>query len=145
MPFFSCLSGNITDQIQAFLEVAVELKNMHRQGHDTASIGSVMRPLHQAIKDVSYTLNASPIYHRVGNNPPSGYVTPIPATPLSAALGPAALATVPNTPRETSGSQSQIEYFVNGGQPNSGEGMRTVHPFQGDRTVRYARELRGPM
>lgn len=27
-----------------------------------------------------------------------GYVTPVPATPLSAALGPAAQATVPNTP-----------------------------------------------
>ena len=38
----------------------------------------------------------------------SGYVTPVPATPLSAALGPAAQATVANTPSVTSG---QREYF----------------------------------
>ena len=41
-------------------------------------------------------------YHQYANSSLStgsiGYITPVPATPLSAALGPAAQATVPNTP-----------------------------------------------
>ncbi|OCL13312.1 hypothetical protein AOQ84DRAFT_283395 [Glonium stellatum] len=36
-----------------------------------------------------------------------GYVTPVPATPLSAALGAAAQATVPNTPNQVAGSGGQ--------------------------------------
>ena len=123
--------------------MAVELKNMHRQGHDTASIGSVMRPLHQAVKDVSRTMTESQIYQRTSGHAPSGYVTPVPATPLSAALGPAALATVPNTPREMAIIQSQNEYFVGGGtMTGAGEGLRTTHSMQGDKTIRYARDVR---
>lgn len=133
---------------RAFLEVAVECKNLHKQGHDTASLGSILRPLHQAVKDVSRTMNESPIYQRTKFNPPSGYVTPIPATPLSAALGPAALATVPNTPRETPGPQNQSEYFPSNGALSGSETMRDVprpvHSTQGDKMMRYARELRGP-
>jgi len=116
---------------------------MHKQGHDTASIGSVMRPLHQAVKDVSRTMTESPLYQRAKAHNPgsSGYVTPVPATPLSAALGPAALATVPNTPREGA-VLSQAEYFAGLGTMTA-ETLRMVHPSAGDKTVRYARDVRG--
>jgi hypothetical protein len=40
-----------------------------------------------------------------------GYATPVPATPLSAALGAAAQATVPNTPGVRSGSSSTMNFF----------------------------------
>ncbi|KAH7085090.1 RAM signaling pathway protein-domain-containing protein [Paraphoma chrysanthemicola] len=41
----------------------------------------------------------------------SGYPTPVPATPLSAALGAAAQATVPNTPGLRSQSSSTVNFF----------------------------------
>jgi hypothetical protein len=55
----------------------------------------------------------------VGNSFPSatmsvnsgGYPTPVPATPLSAALGAAAQATVPNTPGLRSQSTSTVNFF----------------------------------
>jgi hypothetical protein len=40
-----------------------------------------------------------------------GYPTPVPATPLSAALGAAAQATVPNTPGPRSQSASTVNFF----------------------------------
>lgn len=91
-------------------------------------------------------MTESTIYQRATSHAPSGYVTPVPATPLSAALGPAALATVPNTPRETTAMQGQSEYFMGGGtMTGPGDSMRTPHATQGDRTIRYVRELRnGP-
>lgn len=117
---------------------------MHRQGHDTASIGSVMRPLHQAVKDVSRTMTESPIYQRTKAYPSnSGYVTPVPATPLSAALGPAALATVPNTPREAA-AMNQGEYFPGGGSlAGVPDGLRSGSSVSGDKMLRYARDIRG--
>jgi hypothetical protein len=43
-----------------------------------------------------------------------GYFTPVPATPLSAALGPAAQATVPNTPNQNQfGSQGNAQFAGN--------------------------------
>lgn len=131
--------------LQAFLDTALELKSLHRQGHDTANIGSFLRPLHFVVKDTSRTMTESTIYQKT-KLPPSGYVTPIPATPLSAALGPAALATVPNTPREGTftqvsreGTFTQIftEYFPNNGVTGDGT-VRHIPP-------RYARDSsRGP-
>jgi len=51
----------------------------------------------------------------------SGYVTPVPATPLSAALGPAVQATVASTPTTL---HAPMEHFNNAGLPH---GMRTMH------------------
>lgn len=123
---------------------------MRRQGHDTESVAVVMRPLHHAVKDVSHALYASPLHKdTTRSNPPSGYVTPVPATPLSAALGPAALATVPSTPRE-SGMSSSGEYFGAGAAPLTalqpapvlGPGFSTVRPIHPDKMARIARDHR---
>ena len=56
----------------------------------------------------SPSLNASFSSQSGGQGHHSGYTTPIPATPLSAALGPAAQATVANLPGVT---QVPREYF----------------------------------
>jgi hypothetical protein len=46
-----------------------------------------------------------------GSQGSSGYPTPVPATPLSAALGAAAQATVPSTPGLRSQSSSTVNFF----------------------------------
>ena len=51
----------------------------------------------------------------------SGYVTPVPATPLSAALGPAVQATVASTP---TAMHAPPEYFHAGGASHA---ARTLH------------------
>ena len=56
----------------------------------------------------------------IGQPTASGYVTPVPATPLSAALGPAVQATVAST------STANQEYFQGGG-PAMGPGIRSMH------------------
>lgn len=68
----------------------------------------LLRPVQRAVKEVSQTINHSPIYKgslrsqsqsqgqpQLGATAPP---TPVPPMPLSAALGPAAQATVPSTP-----------------------------------------------
>ena len=47
----------------------------------------------------------------MGSQGSGGYPTPVPATPLSAALGAAAQATVPNTPGLRSQSSSTVNFF----------------------------------
>jgi hypothetical protein len=47
----------------------------------------------------------------LGSQGSGGYPTPVPATPLSAALGAAAQATVPNTPGLRSQSSSTVNFF----------------------------------
>jgi len=59
-----------------------------------------------------------------GNGLHSGYVTPVPATPLSAALGPAVQATVASMPRT---AHLPPEYFQHGLQPGTGYGGRGTH------------------
>lgn len=49
-----------------------------------------------------------------GGGASTGYVTPLPATPLSAALGPAALATVPVIPAVPPLPTSAMGYHANG-------------------------------
>ena len=49
----------------------------------------------QSVAGSSFNSNSNPI---VATSPASPYVTPLPATPLSAALGPAVQATVPSVP-----------------------------------------------
>jgi hypothetical protein len=99
---------------QTWLDLALEIRNIGNQGYDTDSVKVVMRPVQKAVKEVSIAVNGSQLYQAaLRSNSVSGYVTPVPATPLSAALGPAALATVPLTPSST-GLPS--EYIASGKQ-----------------------------
>ncbi|GAB7348185.1 hypothetical protein MBLNU459_g6191t1 [Dothideomycetes sp. NU459] len=101
--------------VRTWTDLAVEIKNVGQQGYDTDSIKVAMRPVLKAVKDVGLTISASPLYQNaLRSNTASGYVTPVPATPLSAALGPAALATVPSTP---SSLVNPAEYFPPGQMP----------------------------
>ncbi|KAI4727011.1 hypothetical protein E4T49_05273 [Aureobasidium sp. EXF-10728] len=85
--------------VRTWLDLALEIRNIGNQGYDTDSVKVVMRPVQKAVKEVSIAVNGSQLYQAaLRSNSVSGYVTPVPATPLSAALGPAALATVPSTP-----------------------------------------------
>lgn len=57
-------------------------------------------PINTAIPSTASTYSAHPYStSSLGSQGSGGYGTPVPATPLSAALGVAAQATVPNTPR----------------------------------------------
>lgn len=88
-----------------------------------------MRQVQRVVRDVSKTISSSPLYHQAmgarqqQHEPnlatpftpgPSGHYghesihTPMPATPLSAALGPAAQATVASMP---GGYGQQRDYF----------------------------------
>ena len=102
----------------------VAVQDLARQRLELTAIKTLLRPVQKVMKDVSKTISESPLYlqaSRAGPGMPgsglapafpssvqtsfgypsgtrSGYVTPNPATPLSAALGPAAQATVALTP-----------------------------------------------
>lgn len=111
---------------QAWGDLALELRNIANQGHETSKLKISMRPAHKAVKEAGSAIHASPLYQRAHAAPivtspaysaSSSYIaqpgssyasTPVPATPLSAALGPAALATVPSTP----GLLPPAEYFA---------------------------------
>jgi hypothetical protein len=60
-------------------------------------------PINTALPAMS---SAQTYYYSQGSSGGGGYGTPVPATPLSAALGAAAMATVPNTPRVSTSSSS---------------------------------------
>lgn len=81
------------------------MKNLGNQGLDIGAIKVMLRPVQKAVKDVGHVLNHSPVYK--GSLKPQTAPAPMPPTPLSAALGPAAQATVPSTPS----SFSPAEYF----------------------------------
>ncbi|KAK0831408.1 RAM signaling network component [Friedmanniomyces endolithicus] len=120
-------------QKQSWTDLATEVKSFASQRIDITAVKTVMRPVQKAVKEVSKTISASPLYHQAAlrqvggptaanTGPPgqpfptsahtnafaqalahntglhSGYATPVPATPLSAALGPAIQATVVSTP-----------------------------------------------
>lgn len=113
--------------VQSWTDLATEIKDISQQRIDITTVKTVMRPVQRAVKEVSKAISESPLYQQgsrpwahgpgsipppfpsnintafaqaVGQNngPQSGYVTPVPATPLSAALGPAVQATVASTP-----------------------------------------------
>ena len=77
------------------------MKNLGNQGLDIGAIKVMLRPVQKAVKDVGHVLNHSPVYK--GSLKPQPPSSRMPPTPLSAALGPAAQATVqapvPNTPQ----------------------------------------------
>lgn len=72
------------------------MKNLGNQGLDIGAIKVMLRPVQKSVKDVGHVLNHSPVYK--GSLKPQTAGQPMPPTPLSAALGAAVQATVPNTP-----------------------------------------------
>lgn len=67
-------------------------------------------PINTSIPAVASAFSAQPYSAAsLASQSSSGYITPVPATPLSAALGAAAQATVPSTPK----------FSAMGGQPSS--------------------------
>ncbi|KAK5127644.1 hypothetical protein LTR85_006985 [Meristemomyces frigidus] len=139
--------------VQSWTDLATEIKDISQQRIDITTARTVMRPVQKAVKDISKTISESPLYHQAvrpamvqgshnlpppfpsnintafaqavgqGNGLHSGYVTPVPATPLSAALGPAVQATVASMPY---GSHMPPEYYAHGMQPGPVSG-RVVH------------------
>ncbi|KAF2196484.1 hypothetical protein GQ43DRAFT_405030 [Delitschia confertaspora ATCC 74209] len=70
-------------------------------------------PINTSITSVASAYNQYLNNGHIGSGAGSGgYITPVPATPLSAALGPAAQATVPNTPNVS--SQGSGSLFAGG-------------------------------
>nr|POE52091.1 leucine-rich repeat-containing protein sog2 [Quercus suber] len=105
--------------VRSWTDLATELKELGQQRVDIATLKSLLRPVQKAVKEVSKTISESPLYHQAvrptgitapfsaglqNSFPPplptahGGYAMPLPATPLSAALGPAVQATVASTP-----------------------------------------------
>ncbi|KAI8934224.1 hypothetical protein NX059_008971 [Plenodomus lindquistii] len=72
-------------------------------------------PINTSIPAMSSVFSAHPYstssFGSHGSQGSGGYGTPVPATPLSAALGAAAQATVPNTPRLTSQGSNTLNVF----------------------------------
>lgn len=73
-----------------------------------------------------FTINTNPTFAQSlahsGNDLHAGYVTPVPATPLSAALGPAVQATVASTPNMMYVPSDYLQH-----PPGPGHGGRAVH------------------
>jgi len=112
------MASVVANPVQAWYDLASEMKNLGNQGLDIGAIKVLMRPVQKAVKDLGHVLTQSPMYK--GSLKPQSTLAPLPPTPLSAALGPAAQATVPNTPGALS---SPAEYFFSHGHGRP-EGMK---------------------
>ena len=83
-------------------------------GRPTMSSGagpSFPGPINTSITSVASTFSQSYTNNSIGSQGSGGYITPVPATPLSAALGAAAQATVPNTPSQHVAPLNTINVF----------------------------------
>ena len=78
--------------------MATETKNIAAQGLEINAIKVLLRPVQKAVKDMSHILNLTPAYRGSLKPQMTHPSMTMPATPLSAALGPAAQATVPSAP-----------------------------------------------
>jgi len=103
--------------LQAWYDLASEMKALGSSGLDIGSIKPLLRPLQKAIKDASHVVNTSSMVKKcLDPRAASGGVAHLhqhnmAPMPLSAALGPAAQATVPNTPKVAGNVVSPAEYW----------------------------------
>ncbi|KAF2150612.1 hypothetical protein K461DRAFT_280608 [Myriangium duriaei CBS 260.36] len=102
----------------AWYDLASEMKVLGSQGLDIGSVKPLLRPLQKAIKEASHVVNTSSVVRRAfdarsGAGNGSFHHQNMPPTPLSAALGPAAQATIPNTPGLGSGVTSPADHWYN--------------------------------
>ena len=106
-----------TSFTKALVEVLMGIKSAKELEIIPTDIIQVLRPVQTSIKEAGKLINSSPWsylaadhlpahegYHHSSNSS-SPYVASMPATPLSAALGPAAQATVPTTPASSYGDR----------------------------------------
>ena len=70
----------------------------------------LLRPVQKAVKDMSHILNLLPAYKGSLKPQTTHLSMTMPATPLSAALGPAAQATIPSTPSVVSPAEQVYGY-----------------------------------
>lgn len=105
----------------AFTKSLVEVLMGVKRGKELdilpADVIQLLRPVQASVKEAGKLINSSPWSYLAADNAPvhdayhhssnssSPYVTSMPPTPLSAALGPAAQATVPTTPASSYGDR----------------------------------------
>lgn len=102
---------------KSLVEVLMGVKRAKELEIIPTDIIQVLRPVQASVKEAGKLINNSPWSYLAADNLPSHdgyhhssnssspYVTSMPATPLSAALGPAAQATVPSTPASSYGDR----------------------------------------
>ena len=102
---------------KSLVEVLMGIKHAKELDIIPNDIIQVLRPVQTSVKEAGKLINNSPWSYLAADNPPvhdayhqssnssSPYVMSMPATPLSAALGPAAQATVPTTPASSYGDR----------------------------------------
>jgi len=102
---------------KSLVEVLMGVKRARDLDIIPTDIIQVLRPVQTSIKEAGKLINNSPWSYLAADNVPahdgyhhssnssSPYVASMPATPLSAALGPAAQATVPSTPASSYGDR----------------------------------------
>lgn len=82
-------------------------KYLNRPGMGASGGSSYLGPINTQIPSINSSFSAQPYSTTsLTSQGSGGYGTPVPATPLSAALGAAAQATVPNTPKLAPGHGS---------------------------------------
>lgn len=95
------------------------MKALGQQGVDIGSIKPLLRPLQKAIKEASHIVTTSAVVKKsYDSRASSGHGSfhhhqNMPPTPLSAALGPAAQATIPNNPGMAPGVVSPADQWYN--------------------------------
>lgn len=102
---------------KSLVEVLMGIKRAKELDIIPTDIIQVLRPVQTSVKEAGKLINSSPWSHLAADNPPvhdvyhhssnssSPYPTSMPPTPLSAALGPAAQATIPTTPASSYGDR----------------------------------------
>ena len=102
---------------KSLVEVLMGVKRAKELDIIPTDIIQLLRPVQTSVKEAGKLINSSPWSYLAADNVPvhdvyhhspsssSPYVTSMPPTPLSAALGPAAQATVPTTPASSYGDR----------------------------------------
>jgi hypothetical protein len=100
-PWSHLTSNNpgLASSLSSFTSRTQPPKFAHKSTLTTSSAGmSYLVPINTSITSVTSAFSQPYTGNSLGSQGSGGYITPVPATPLSAALGAAAQATVPNTP-----------------------------------------------
>lgn len=85
-------------------------KFAHKPASTSTGGTSYLGPINTSISSVASAFSQPYSGNSLGSQGSGGYITPVPATPLSAALGAAAQATVPNTPNPATLQPSTINF-----------------------------------
>jgi len=99
-PWSHLTSNNpgLASSLSSFTSRTQPSKYAHKPTMTGSSGMSYLGPINTSISSVTSAFSQPYTGNSLGSQGSGGYITPVPATPLSAALGAAAQATVPNTP-----------------------------------------------